>query len=195
MNQDQYDFIQQKYGNLIYMIAQRISGDAATADFEDNVQDLWIAAMEAVKWFESQDNGKNGKFEDFKDTKGFDQYIKTCLWHRKGKKGTNITKKLHINNAYSIDGDNSVNEDGLLLEIPDAKVTNYVYNSDVLENISVKLPDPHKIVVSHILEHPDCLKDNGTVNVIEIKKATKLSSDVVQAALRDIKNQYNMSMF
>lgn len=195
MNQDQYDFIQQKYGNLIYMIAQRISGDAATADFEDNVQDLWIAAMESVKWFESQDGGKNGKFEDFKDTKGFDQYIKTCLWHRKGKKGTNITKKLHINNAYSIDGDNSVNEDGLLLEIPDAKVTNYVYNSDVLENISIKLSSPHKRVVSHILQHPDCLKDNGTVNVIEVTKATKLSSDVVQAALRDIKNQYNLSMF
>jgi hypothetical protein len=194
MNQEQYQFIQEKYGNLIYTIAQRISGDNATSEVEDNVQDLWLSAMDAIRWFESQDNGKNGKFEDFKESKGFDQYIKTCLWHRKGKKGTAITKKMKINNAYSIDGNINENDDILTLDIPDMKCTNYVYNYSILENISLKLSPQHRIVISHILEHPDCVKDNGLVNVLGITNATKLQTNVVNAALREIRNQYNLSL-
>lgn len=194
MTQEQYDFIQERYGNLIYMIAQRISGDNATSEVEDNVQDLWLAAMDAIRWFESQDDGKNGKFEDFKESKGFHQYIKTCLWHRKGKKGTSITKKMHINHAFSIDGERSKDDDSLMLDLPDLKVTNYVYTMESLEDIRIKLPDQHKVVVSHILNHPDCLKEDGSVNVHGIVRSTNLKHKVVNSILTDIKNQYNLSL-
>lgn len=194
MNQDQYDFIQQKYGNLIYMIAQRISGDTATAEFEDNVQDLWIAALESIKWFESQDGGKNGKFEDFKSTKGFDQYIKTCLWHRKGKKGTNITKKLKITNGLSIDGNLPNQDDQLLFDIADPKVVNFSASDDVIEDIRVQLTQSEREVVRHILDHPDCMKDNGTVNISQIAKATNRKNLEVKADVDLIKTKYNLTI-
>lgn len=194
MNQDQYDFIQQKYGNLIYMVAHHISGDNATADIEDNVQDLWIAAMEAIKWFESQDGGKNGKFQDFKDTKGFDQYIKTCLWHRKAKKGKNITKKLHITNSYSIDGNSEASDDQLLFDTADPKVVNFSASEDVIEDVRIELTDSEKNVIRHILEHPDCMKDNGTVNISQIAKATNRKNLEVKADVELIKSKYNLTM-
>jgi len=52
MNQEQYQFIQEKYGNLIHMIAQKINGDVARCDPDDNVQDLWISALEAIRGYE-----------------------------------------------------------------------------------------------------------------------------------------------
>lgn len=194
MNQEQYEFVQEKYGNLIYMIAQRISGDGATAEFEDNAQDLWMVAMEAIHGYERQDNGKNGKFEDFKNTKGFDRYIKTCLWNLKAKKGTNVTKKRHITHAYSINGEVENSDDQLLFDTQDPKVTNINVNDDVLEDIRVKLLPQEKLIVQHILEHPDCMKDNGTINVFQIAKSTKMKPYEVEYFVQYIKSRYNMTM-
>lgn len=194
MNQEQYEFVQEKYGNLIYMIAQRISGDGATAEAEDNVQDLWMAAMEAIHGYERQDDGKNGKFEDFKNTKGFDRYIKTCLWHLKAKKGTNVTKKQGITKALSIEGNADSTDDQLMFNIQDPKVTNINVNDEVLEDIRVKLLPQEKLIVKHILEHPDCMKDNGTVNISQIAKSTNMKSYEVEYFVQYIKSRYNMTM-
>lgn len=193
MNQEQYEFIQEKYGKLIYMIAKKISGDAAKCDFEDNVQDLWITAIEAIKGYEIQNNGSNGKFEDFKDSKGFDQYIKTCLWHKKGKKGTDVTKKLGITDTFTI-GETDVNDERLLFDIPDPKVVNINIHDEALEDIRVKLLPEERLIVQHILQHPDCLKDNGMINVHQIAKATKMKTHKVRYFVDYIKSRYNLTM-
>jgi DNA-directed RNA polymerase specialized sigma subunit len=194
MNQQQYEFIKQKYGNLIYKIAHHISGDVATTDIEDNEQDLWVTACDAINWFEKQDGGKNGKFEDFKNTKGFDQYIKTCLWHKKGKKGAGVTKKMKINKWVSIDGNLHDHDDHLMFDVSDPKIVNFSSSEDLLEDIRVKLQPSEKKIVTHILKHPDCVKLDGSVNVAQIIKETGLSNIVVQAALRSIRNSYNLSI-
>ena len=96
LTSDQWQKIDNKYGKLMYKISHQISGDAATANFDDNLQDIRLAAIEAVIGFEKQREGANGSFEDFWGTKGFDQYIKTCMWTKKNNKGAKITKKAPI---------------------------------------------------------------------------------------------------
>jgi len=195
MNQEQYQFIQEKYGNLIHMIAQKINGDVARCDPDDNVQDLWISALEAIKGYEAQDNGKNGKFEDFKDTKGFDKYIKTCLWHKKGKKGSDVTKKLKITSTFSVDNRDPVMHDEiLLLDVVDPKIVNMNIADNVLEDIRVKLLPQEKLIVENILQNPDCLKDNGRVNIAKLCRVTKLKVEEVRYYLEYIKSRYNMTM-
>ena len=195
MNQEQYQFIQEKYGNLIYTIAQKINGDIAKCDPDDNVQDLWISALEAIKGYEAQDNGKNGKFEDFKNTQGFDKYIKTCLWHKKGKKGSDVTKKLGITSTYSVDGHNySMQDEKLLLDVVDPKIVNMNIADNVLEDIRVKLLPQEKLIVENILQNPDCLKDNGRVNIAKLCRVTKLKVEEVRYYLEYIKSRYNMTM-
>ena len=97
LTNDQWDKIDQKYGKLMYKISYQISGDdKATSSFEDNLQDIRLAAMEAVMGFEKQNKGANGSFDEFWGSKGFDQYIKTCMWTKKNNKGAKITKKAPI---------------------------------------------------------------------------------------------------
>jgi hypothetical protein len=194
MNQEQYDFIQKKYGNLIYSIAHHISGDNATADIEDNVQDLWLSVCDAIRWFEQQNHGANGSFETFKNTKGFDQYIKTCLWHKKAKKGTSITKKQVITRAISIDGDSNNDNDPHLMDVCDPKASNINLHDEVLEDIRIKMTPDEKQIIQHILNNPDCMKDNGTVNISQIAKAVRRNPMEVKDDVEYIKKRYNFTL-
>ena len=83
MNSEQLQLIEKRYGNLIHMIGHNISGDRMR-DHDDNTQDLWIAVMDAIKGYER----KEGKtFDEFCNDKGFDKYLKTCLWNLKNSTG------------------------------------------------------------------------------------------------------------
>ena len=194
MTHEQYEFIQKKYGNLIYMIAHHISGDNATSDIEDNVQDLWLSVCDSIRWFEQQNNGANGDFETFKNTKGFDQYIKTCLWHKKAKKGLNITKKQEITRTISISGESDTNDDMILMDIHDPKATSINLHDDVLEDIRIKLTKDEKDIVKHIINNPDCVKDNGTVNISQICKAINRKPKEVNDDVEYIKKRYNFTL-
>lgn len=97
----QYEKLNEQYGDLIHMIAHRISGDSAVTSHEDCVQDLWIAALNAVKGYERQNNGANGTFDEFwteegKPTSGFHKYIKTCLWNAKNTAGQKVVKRQKV---------------------------------------------------------------------------------------------------
>ena len=65
LTSEQWEKIDKKYGKLMYKISHQISGDTATANFDDNLQDIRLAAMEAVMGFEKQNEGANGKFDEF----------------------------------------------------------------------------------------------------------------------------------
>ena len=52
MNDKQLELIEEKYGRLIHKIGHWISGDNAIASHDDNTQDIWIAAMEAIRGYE-----------------------------------------------------------------------------------------------------------------------------------------------
>ena len=76
MNDKQLELIEQKYGKLIHKIGHWISGDNAIASHDDNTQDIWIAAMEAIRGYGKKENQT---FDQFWGSVGFDKYLKTCL--------------------------------------------------------------------------------------------------------------------
>jgi len=157
LTNEQWTKIDKKYGKLMYKISYQISGDRATATFDDNLQDIRLSAMEAVAGFEKQNEGANGKFDEFWGSKGFDQYIKTCMWTKKNNKGAKITKKAPI-----LRGTVSTDKEEIL-EIEeccgDSEAALY------LEEISYYLTPSQLQVINLLVKDPTLVKPSGKINV------------------------------
>ena len=163
---DQWDLIEKKYGILISKICHNITGDIAIANYDDNLQDLRLAAMEAVNGFARKEGLE---FDEFWDTEGFNKYLKTCLWNLKNKKGANITKKypvtkntLDINKFAEILVDERQDTSGIDLGIS-------------IDQIAYKFTDRQKIVVDAITKDPTLLKPNGKVNIKKLSEQLNLT--------------------
>ena len=163
---DQWDLIEKKYGRLISKICHNITGDIAIANYDDNLQDLRLAAMEAVNGFARKEGLE---FDEFWDTEGFNKYLKTCLWNLKNKKGANITKKypvtkntLDINKFAEILVDERQDTSGIDLGIS-------------IDQIAYKFTDRQKIVVDAITKDPTLLKPNGKVNIKKLSEQLNLT--------------------
>ena len=104
-NEEIYNILHVKYDKLIHSISWKITGDEAINSNNDNYQNLWLAAFEAVEGFRRQNNYANGPVEDWIDTKAFDKYLKTCLWNCKNSQGQKIKKKWAIKPTFSIKDD------------------------------------------------------------------------------------------
>lgn len=157
LTQEQWQKIDDKYGKLMYTISHRISGDAATASFDDNLQDIRMAAMEAVIGFTKQNDGVNGSFDEFFETRGFDKYIKTCMWSKKNNKGAKITKKSNL-----LTGTVSTEKEEVL------DIAEGVGNPDVpifFQEIDYDLNEYQKQIVALVIKDPTIIKPCGKLNV------------------------------
>jgi len=159
LTNDQWTKIDKKYAKLMYKISHQISGDTAIANFDDNLQDIRIAAMDAVVGFEKQNEGANGSFDEFWGSKGFDQYIKTCMWTKKNNKGAKITKKAPI-----LKGTVSTEvEEVLALECPSCGDP-----SDFFEEISLGLTMTQESIIDLAVKDSSLVKPSGKLNVQRI---------------------------
>ena len=153
--------VEDKYGKLIHKIGHYISGDIAISSHEDNTQDIWIAAMEAIRGYEKKENMT---FDEFWGTKGFDKYLKTCLWNIKNSKGAKITKKFNITrNTVNIVDNEEVLRMEDLSSCPD-EVESFI------SELSFKLTDEQNLVIRMILEDPNMIKPNGKVCIASLIK-------------------------
>ena len=167
LTSDQWQKIDNKYGKLMYKISHQISGDAATANFDDNLQDIRLAAIEAVIGFEKQREGANGSFEDFWGTKGFDQYIKTCMWTKKNNKGAKITKKAPI-----LRGTVSTEKEEVL------QIEESGGDPDMqgwLEEVSYLLTPIQIKIVDMVTKDPKLIKPSGKINVKKVAETLGLT--------------------
>jgi hypothetical protein len=167
LSEEQWNKINKKYGKLMYNISHQISGDKATASFDDNLQDIRLAAMEAVMGFEKQNAGANGKFDEFWGTKGFDRYIKTCMWTKKNNKGAKITRKMPI-----LQGTVSTDKEEVL------EMEEYSGDPDVpllLEEISYHLTPLQQNIVTSVVQDPTLIKPNGKLNIKQISEAAEVT--------------------
>ena len=80
LTNEDWEWLEEKYGNLLHHIAYRIGGDSVTNDHDDSYQNLSIAMLDTVRMF---DKTQSVSFEEYKNTKHFDKYLKTVLWNRK----------------------------------------------------------------------------------------------------------------
>ena len=182
ITEKQRDLIQKKYGDLIYKISHQISGDSATCSIEDNVQDLWIAAMEAVAGFQKQNNGENGTFEDFWGSRGFDKYIKTCLWSAKNSKGKKVTKKWNLTNGNV----NIFDHGDTLNSLEDDAFT---FDGIIIEDFNNILNDSQREILSHLVMNPSLIFDSGSVNVSALARCVEQEPYKVKNTLESMKNR------
>ena len=154
ISEEQWNMILKKYKKLLYHVSHRIGGDNITNDFNDSYQDLSIACLEAVKAYRK----KTGtKFDVFFNTEGFDKYLKTVLWNCKNNKGSNITKRLPINNKITLEE-----------ELIDSEMC-YVDTSSIPFTDS-SIDDECRRIVETIHKNPKLIKPNGSINLNALSK-------------------------
>ena len=161
MNDKEMELIEEKYGKLIHKIGHWISGDNAIAGHEDNTQDIWIAAMEAIRGYSKKENQT---FDEFWGSKGFDKYIKTCLWNVKNSKGAKITKRYPLTK-----GTVDVFECEEVLQMNDGEdsSTDIAFLIDDLSNL---LTDTEAYAVKVLVEDPSYIKATGKANINALSK-------------------------
>jgi len=170
---EQIEEIKTKYGNLIYAIAYRIGGDSIANSFEDSVQNLYIAAMDACETYKRK---VGSPFRDFFGSDEFDKYIKSTLWNKKNNVGSRITKKRNITSHLSLDenllGDESMYE-----------------GADVSSlSFDVSLEEEHKQIVELILGDYSLIKPNGDVNISKASRQLGIEK-------RELKNRLEKLRF
>jgi len=179
ISNDEWESVQKKYGSLIYMIAHRIGGDRITNDFDDNVQEIRMSAMDAVRTYSKK---TTDSFNTFFPTKDFDKYIKTCLWNRKNSNGIAIQKKAHIRNTISL----STNEDIFFADDENCGDSRQQARTYIESKISkatsgvdemfksfrdVNMDTDTRSIVSLIEADGKMIKPNGMLNINRIAKS------------------------
>jgi len=180
MNDKEMQLIEEKYGKLIHKIGHWISGDNAIAGHDDNTQDIWIAAMEAIRGYSKKENQT---FDQFWGTVGFDKYIKTCMWNVKNSKGAKITKKFPITRGtVDVVGNEEVlqREDKSLIA-PETEV--------YIKEINELLTEDQAKLVRCILDDPRYIKPSGKVNINALAKEIGRTWNDVRCLLGQIGNK------
>jgi hypothetical protein len=180
MTEEQLELIEEKYGKLIHKIGHYISGDYAISGHSDNVQDIWVAAIEAIRGYEKKENQT---FNEFWGSKGFDKYLKTCLWNVKNGKGAKITKRYPITkHTVSLSKSEEVfqvEDDGF--RFPDLEI--------FIEELGGKLNHQEAALVSNIVYDPSMFKESGKINVSSLARESGLSNYEVTKHLKSIENK------
>ena len=177
MNDKQLELIEEKYGKLIHKIGHWISGDNAIAGHEDNTQDIWIAAMEAIRGYEKKENQT---FDQFWGSKGFDKYLKTCLWNVKNSKGAKITKKYPITKGTV---DVVGNEEVLSIE------DTHTISPEVaifLEELPSMMNEEQVKIVKYLVEDPKYIKPSGKANINALAKDMGKSWNEVSKLIKEV---------
>ena len=181
---EHYEELEDKYGLLIHKISHWISGDKAISAHEDNVQDLWVAAFDAIAGYEKKEKQT---FEEFWGSTGFDKYLKTCLWNHKNNKGAKITKKFNIT-KHTVSANE--NEEVLLMEAPEGVS---VEVSLLVEEYGQLLTQTEQQVLQAVLSDPRYIKPSGKANVSALANELNLSwrevKDTIQSISRKINNE------
>ena len=177
ITESQRKLIENKYGKLIYKIANSINGDRAIASHEDNVQDLWMTALEAVDGFTKQNGGTNGDFDSFSKSFGFDKYIKTCLWTKKNNKGAKITKKHFVN--------------GGVVEIDSTSARSLKDHRNPKDTISLNdiiqsFTSIDRSIIDLLSNDPESIKGTGVVNISYVSKALGMPWKVCEQYIKGI---------
>jgi len=197
LTSEQWNAIEQKYGKLMYTICNHISGDHALCSVEDLRADLNIIAIEAVETFRKKDT--QSSFDEFFNSKGFDRYIKSCLWNYKANRGSKITKKkvLYSNLSLSF----KLNPKGELetfsdldLNFQDKSSASYIEMNVDHEELMYNMSDYQKHLVSVIVENPDLIKPNGKINRLELSEIENKHWAIIDKEINNLSKQIGVQL-
>ena len=175
VSDEQFTKIRNKYERLMYAIAYRIGGDPVLHSFEDSIQDLQMAALDAC---EAYGRKMDMTFDEFWGTEAFDKYIKSTMWNKKNNMGKQIQKVWHINHAISIEDDTC--EAGIhpVFDYPDL--------SALL--IDFALDEEEQKIASEILGETKLVKPNGSINLSQLSRSLGMEKKDVKGILMRLRN-------
>lgn len=177
---EQWKLIDKKYGMLLAKICHQISGDNALCSYDDNLQDLRIASMDAVDGYERQNDGANGTFDEFWGTRGFDRYIKTCLWNMKNNKGAKITKK-----SILTKGTVSANDNEEVLGLVGSG-SNYLENNVFIEELVNGIDGVKRDIIKLVMKDHNYLKVNGRINISMVARTLGIPRHHAEKEIKEI---------
>jgi hypothetical protein len=182
---EQWDQYIAKYGNLMWTIARKISGDDAIASIDDNYSDLCIAAIASINAYAKKENLE---FSQFMDSIGFDKYTKTVLWNLKAKKGVPLTNKMGFRNSHiSIDSMRDEGEASFDIEDRSLGLSSTLVLDDMFAHQDVAVSS----VIDTILKNPAVLSSSGAIVLASVSKATGLSISATKKAVGSIERILN----
>jgi len=185
ITQEQWLLVDEKYGKLLSTICTKISGDTAIANFDDNLQDLRIAALEAIAGFSKKESKP---FEDFWGTTGFNKYMKTCLWNFKNKKGARISKRYNIN-KNTVD----ISEFSEIL-IADSHDSSSVASESFFEETKKEFTDDQSKVIDIMTRNPQFIKPNGKINISKLSGEFGCCPAKTRKIIEGIKIKLNLEL-
>ena len=184
---DDWELYQDKFGDLISFIAQRITGDPMCCDYEENVQDLYVAAINSINGYYKKNKITTADMavKEVIECPLFKQYTKTVLWNAKNYKGNKATK---YKNFMPTSIDTIDNKDDLVVDD-----TNKIVDSDdeVFNYFHKKFNDEERDLLSVLVAHPECVRKNGSVNYNALSKAAGKSFYMVKTRMTNIQNKLN----
>tara|TARA_Y100000114_G_scaffold51894_2_gene47414 strand:+ start:12591 stop:13184 length:594 start_codon:yes stop_codon:yes gene_type:complete len=185
LTEEQWALYEERYGKLMHTIANKISGDTAIANHEDNYADLCVAALESIEAFKK----KTGQgFNESINNKLFDQYTKTVLWNRKAKKGVPLTKKMEFRNKhFSIDSSPKGIDDMNFVESIEDNKAQYDASAVDLRDFTEGQPEDVKSVINAILKNPGILSKDGSINHSALRNCTGMSVHFTNKAVDTLK--------
>ena len=188
MTPDQiHKIIEEKWSGLIWTIAYKISGDLATSSLEDNYQDLWLAAYEAIEGFTKQHNYTNGPVETWIRSSSFNKYMKTCLWNKKNHKGKQISNKYEIHRDTV---PTHIEEALNVCATPSSGI------SEAFSEIKIILSEVEREALGCILTDPDrFITELGDLKIMPIQKKLKWNRDKVMFAIKGLKKKISGQLY
>lgn len=174
----QFNDILSRYENLIHKVANNISGDIATSGHDDNVQELFLTVLQTVETFARLNDYSD--YDEFKDTPGWNKYIKTALWNNKNARGKKISKKYGITrDTVPTHG----NED--VLQMTDSSPECFETQL-YLEDLSTFLDFDEMTVVRTVLENACYIKPNGKINRLALSEDLRMTWSQVDRILNSL---------
>lgn len=165
LTNEDWDWVTDKYGNLLHHIAYRVGGDPVTHDHEDSHQELAIAVLDTVSVF---DKSTGKPFSEYRETKHFDKYLKSVLWNRKNNMGQKITKREPLRRQVTID-------ESLLYEKTHAPKESFSLFAG--EEFTAR----ESSLLEEFIKDPRIIKPNGKFNISRISRNLKISKQEVQS--------------
>jgi len=191
LSQKEWNYLQNKFINLIYRISTFIGLDSIAFSFEDSVQELQVTLLEAVETFKKYklpDAVSKGLISK-KDAEGygyitsvvFSQYLKTALWHKKNKVGKAISTKLKIRPSLSVD---SETETFMESEEDEYKVSFFLgVEVSVFEGVE-------KEIVSLFVNDSKTVRKDGAINYKYVSDRLDISASELKIYLKKLKRKF-----
>ena len=195
LSNEDWKYLEKKYGNLLRYIANGIFGDAPAHSKEDSYSDLCVSVINAVNGYAKREKQD---FKEFKDKPKFIAYLKTSLWNTQNTKRAYITPRRAIRATellvHTRSKENVVFDEELTLidRVEDTSYTcNQYYESfDYLSSLS----EDYKDIIRVIFKHPKCILDNGRVNVAYLVNKLKLNHHILNLRLYELGEKLKLEL-